>query len=93
MADEMMDTLTLVDDEGQEHEFVLLNMLEVGEQRYAVLMPTEEEEDDSEEATAVVLRVDEDEDGEEYLTDIEDEDEFQAVIDALEALDEEEEEE
>ncbi|MBO8125850.1 MAG: DUF1292 domain-containing protein [Firmicutes bacterium] len=82
-----MDTLTLVDEEGQEHEFQLLNMLEIKDKRYAVLIPLDEEDNDKEEGTAVVLRVEEDENGEEYLTDIADDEEFNMVVEALEALD------
>ena len=54
MADEMLDTLTLVDDEGEEHEFILLNMLEIDEQRYAVLVPAEVDEDDEEYLTDII---------------------------------------
>ena len=67
------DILTLVDEEGNEHEFEVVDSLEEGEQRYLALIPvmTEEEleEDDGE---LVVLRATAGEDGEEYLEPIED---------------------
>jgi len=93
LTDEKMpqeiNTLTLVDEDGEEHEFEILNTIEIDDQRYAVLAPLNEEEQDDE-GSAVLLKVEVDEDGEEYLTDIADEEEFQMVVEALEALAEEE---
>ena len=85
------DILTLVDEEGNEHEFEVVDSLEEGEQRYLALIPvmTEEEleEDDGE---LVVLRATAGEDGEEYLEPIEDEEEFNRIsatfVERLEAL-------
>lgn len=69
--------LTLVDEEGVEHEFELVDSEEVDGVRYVALVPVfdggEDVLDDSGEL--VVLRVVE-EDGEEFLEAIEDEEEF-----------------
>jgi len=90
--EEEIDVVTVVDDEGREHEFELFTVLEVGGKEYAVLYPLEEEEDD-EEAEAIILRIETDEDGEETLVDIEDEDEWNTVVAAWEEIISEDEEE
>lgn len=72
--------LTLVDEEGVEHEFELVDSEEIDGERYVALVPVfndgEELLEDSGEL--VVLRVVE-EDGEEFLEAIEDEDEFDRI--------------
>lgn len=87
--EEMHDELiTLVDEEGQEHEFMVLDVIMVNEQKYAILIPalTEselEDEVDEEETEAVIFRINEDE---ENLVLVEDEEEFAAVAEAWEEL-------
>ena len=78
---EMENRITLIDEDGVEHDFTIVQNLEVDNQGYAVLLP-----DDDPEFGAVIFRV-ETENGEEVLYDIDDEDEFQRVIDALESED------
>lgn len=70
-------SITLVDDEGNPHEFTLVDVIEVAAQRYAVLQPEDPEEG------AVVFRVE----GETLLP-VEDDDEFDRVVDALREIDE-----
>ena len=75
------DILTLVDEDGQEHEFEVVDTLEMGEERYMALVasyddPQETLEDDGE---LVILKVLEDEDGEDYLEAIQEEEEFDQV--------------
>lgn len=74
------DLVTLVDDEGHEHEFEMVDTLDHGDARYVALIashedPEEQLQDDGE---LVVLKVIE-EDGEEFLEGIEDEAEFDEV--------------
>lgn len=88
MAHEPDEVITLVDEDGQEHNFTLLDIVSVDEQRYAVLLPEEDPEEG-----AVIFRIDTDEEGEDLLVDIEDDDEFERVVSALEELDAEDEEE
>ena len=71
------ENITLVDDEGKAHEFTLVDVIEVAAQRYAVLQPEDPEEG------AVVFRVE----GETLLP-VEDDEEFDRVVDALRDLDE-----
>jgi uncharacterized protein YrzB (UPF0473 family) len=80
--------LVLVDEEGEEHEFELLAELEVEGQSYRVLVPLEEEEELDEEAEVevVILKVVFDEEGNEFLGDIEDDEEWEKVADAWQEL-------
>ena len=80
--------MVLVDEEGEEHEFELLAELEVEGQNYRVLVPLEEEEDTDEETEVevVILKVVYDEEGNEFLGDIEDDEEWEKVADAWQEL-------
>ncbi len=84
-ADADEDRITLVDDEGHEHEFTLVDVVEVDRRRYAVLLPEEDPEEG-----AYVFRLDRDADGEEILVNVEDDDEFDRVVHALEEQGDEE---
>lgn len=86
-----MNWITLVDEEGQEHRFNLLEILEVDGMKYAVMVPESEANDEEEEA--VIFRIETDEQGEEFLADIEDDEEFSKVCEILAEMVEEEEEE
>ena len=67
----------LVDEEGKEHEFQLVDMLEVEGTQYAVLSPIEDGEESEE---AIILKVGLDSNGEEMLYDIEDDAEWEKVV-------------
>ncbi|MCR4426319.1 MAG: DUF1292 domain-containing protein [Firmicutes bacterium] len=85
--------VTLVDEDGKEKDFTVTEVVEIDDAKYAVLVPVESlsEDEDEEfcEEDAYILRIETDENGEEILTDIEDDDEYERVLEALEALDEE----
>lgn len=85
MAEQETNWITLVDEDGHEHRFNLLNVLEVDGLKYAVMLPEvpQEEEEDEE---AVIFRIDTDEAGEEVLVDIEDDQEFAKVCEVLEDM-------
>ena len=86
--------ITLVDEEGHEHRFNLINVLELDGMKYAIMVPElHEDDEEAEEEEAVIFRIETDDEGEEVLVDIEDDDEFNKVCEALEELAEEEEEE
>ena len=72
--------LTIVDEEGAEHEFELLDTEEIDGVRYVALAPVFEDGDDllEDSGELVVLRATE-ENGEEYLDAIEDEEEFDRI--------------
>lgn len=83
--------IVLTDEEGNEHEFTIIQVIKVDEKDYAILLPTTAEEADDEEGQAVIFRIDTDENGEDVLVDIEDEEEFERVAEAWdEILDDEE---
>jgi len=79
------DVISLLDEDGKEHEFEIVDALELNDNQYLALVPLYDEsqaeaalEDSGE---LVILRVsdEEDEDGEQYLDAIEDEDEYNKV--------------
>ncbi|MGE5582804.1 MAG: DUF1292 domain-containing protein [Bacillota bacterium] len=88
MSNQEINWITLVDEEGHEHRFNLLNIVEVENARYAVMIPELQETEEEEEA--VIFRIEADAEGEEVLVDIEDDDEFARVCEALDELELEE---
>jgi len=71
------DVITLLDEEGIEHEFSIVDVLEVSDQRYAILQPIESGEEPD---TAVIFRMEGD-----ALVTIEDDAEFERVRAVFEA--------
>jgi putative Holliday junction resolvase len=86
MEEAREDIVTLVDEDGKEHEFAVVDIIEVDNKEYALLMPSEGEEG-AEDEEVLVLRFEED-----SLVMIEDEAEFNKVVQYLEELGEQEEE-
>ena len=78
MEEELDDVLILVDEEDQEHPFEVIDMIEVDGNQYAVLTLLEE---GAEEDEAIILKIVTDENGEEMLWDIEDDEEWEKVVD------------
>jgi uncharacterized protein YrzB (UPF0473 family) len=72
--------ITLVDEEGQEHDFEVLDVIEVDGLEYAILLPVGQDE---EAAEAIILKFSQDEEGNEILVDPEDE-EWEKVADIWE---------
>lgn len=75
------DLITLVDDEGEEHDFEMVDALVHGDTEYCALIPIF---DDAEEflqdsAALVIMRIEEENDGEVFLETIEDDDEYDQV--------------
>ena len=69
------EVITLIDEEGQEHDFTVIDILEVKEHEYAILLPAEEETDE-----AIILKIVPGEDGSDLLVDIEDDEEWDKVV-------------
>ena len=85
MTDRIIDddeAVILIDEDGGEHEFYLIDTIELGEARYAILLPAEE--DEGEESEVIILKIGEDEEGNEVFYEIEDDDEWEKVADAWE---------
>ena len=74
------DLITLIDDEGKEHEFEIIDELENDDGHYMALVPTQQEPEEisSEAETYYIFEVVE-EDGEEQLQEVEDD----ALLDQL----------
>lgn len=78
------DIVTLCDDDGKEYTFEILDAIEDDSSRYLALLPVFEDPkkilDDSGEL--VIVKVNE-ENGEEFFTEIENDDEYEMVADAF----------
>ncbi|MGI5879413.1 MAG: DUF1292 domain-containing protein [Syntrophomonadaceae bacterium] len=90
LFEEEYPVLILIDEDGVEHQFELLAELEIESDTYRVLLPFVDEEDvvddEEEELEVVILKVIFDEDGNEFLSDIEDDEEWEKVADAWQEL-------
>lgn len=73
--------LTLTDEDGGEHDFKVLDVLELEQKMYAILQPTESDDEE-----AIILRVEQDEAGNEVLVNIEDDEEWERVAEAYDTL-------
>jgi len=79
--DDQMVTLTLDNDE--EIECAILTILEVANREYIALVPLDDEDDETEESDIYLYRFQETPDGDPELSNIEDDEEYEAVADAL----------
>jgi len=77
------DTVTLVDEEGTEHEFEIVDSLEDGDNEYLALVPIYDNPENSleDDGELVILKVRYDEKQEEYLETIEDDEEYTRIAD------------
>ncbi|MBQ3817355.1 MAG: DUF1292 domain-containing protein [Clostridia bacterium] len=78
------DLINLVDDNGKEYNFEVIDAIETDEARYLALLPTYDDpkkmlEDSGE---LVIVKVGE-ENGEEFYFEIEDDDEYETIADAF----------
>lgn len=78
--------ITLLDDDDNPIDFEIIEMLEIQGKRYAFLLPLNGEEDGSDEDEAVIFRIDPGEDGEEIFAYIEDDAEWEMVVDTYNDL-------
>ena len=73
------DIITLTDEEGKEIDFEVIGDMEIDGNVYLALVPRDEDGD-----AFVILKVTQDENGEDMLVTIDDDDEFDKVADAFE---------
>lgn len=77
------DIVTLTDDDGKSYSFEILDAIETDTGRYLAMVPyfsdPQEKLDDS--GDLVLVKVQEDENGDEYLEDIADDDEYETIAD------------
>lgn len=81
MEEAKEDIVTLVDEDGNEHEFAVIDIIEVDEKEYALLLPAESESEAEDSEDVLVLRFEDD-----SLVMIDDENEFNRVVQYLEEL-------
>lgn len=68
----MEEMYTFVDENGKEHNFEIIHLFEVKDKEYAVVKPDDIED-------GLLLRLEYDENGEEFLMEIEDQNEFDDI--------------
>lgn len=86
MSDEYNpDLVTVVDDDGKEYTFEELDRIETDEAKYVALVPVFDDPEEmlEEDLEVIVLKVDED-NGETYLSQITDEDEYSRISSVFE---------
>lgn len=87
VENEDYEIIPLVDEDGNEHDFALLGVVEVENFEYAILLPLEEEEGlEEDEGEAIILKIITDEEGNQTLEGIDDDEEWEKVADAWEEL-------
>ena len=79
--DNNVETVLLNDEEGNEIEFDVLTKLDIEDKEYVIVAPTGEEDID-----AIALRIDKDAEGNDILVTIEDDEEFEMISEAYEAV-------
>ena len=90
MENEEKQLIKTIDEDGNVINFELYDIVEVDGQEYALLLPTEADEDDEEDGEIVLMRLTKD--GEDYLFEtIEDDEEFNKVEAYIQSLEDEEE--
>ncbi len=86
------EVIVLEDEDGQEHRFVLGDVITVEEQDYAILLPIDDELEEG-----VIFRIDGEDGDQMVLADIDTDEEWQKVVDAyntyMDELEDEDEEE
>ena len=80
MNEERDDVLVLMDEEGNETEFEYLDTVEMNSKEYVVLLPVQENEAEPAEEV-LILKVEQDENGEDVFSSVDDEKELNEVFD------------
>lgn len=92
MENEEKQLIETVDEDGNVINFELFDIVEVDNKEYALLLPADAEDENSEDGEIVLMRLTKD--GEEYLFEtIEDDEEFNKVEEYIKTLEDEEYEE
>ena len=84
-GDSYADIITLLDDKGVEHEFALIDRFAVDWAEYAILVPVyfkdgvKTEENMETEPDAYIFRIEEDDNGEDVMSEVDNEDEWSKV--------------
>jgi uncharacterized protein YrzB (UPF0473 family) len=74
------DLITLVDEDNVEHEFEVIDSVDYGDEHYLALVPySADPESLDEDAEMLIMRVDVDEENEEFLSIVDDDEELYSV--------------
>ncbi len=84
MDEDMFVTLDM--DDGSQEECKILTIFETGGRDYIVLIPVDENEEEKEDGPVYIYRYFEDEDGNPFLENILDDDEYEAVEERFDEL-------
>lgn len=76
------DFVTIVDDEGNEFELEMVDTIDYEGHSYAAFLPTDMDEDDPDYGL-IILRIFEDENGDELFESVDDDNELQQVYEAF----------
>jgi len=88
MAFHEEEVVVLIDEDGAEIEFEIIEIFELNNMQYAFLYPLDDNDDE-----AIIMKIVQDENNEDILVDIEDDEEWSNVIEAWEEIIQELEEE
>lgn len=82
MTEDRDDIIVLVDEDGEEVEFELIDTIEMNDNEYVVMLPLEEDEEASENDVdeVVIFKIEHGEGGEDSFVTIEDEEELSEVF-------------
>ncbi|MCX7709900.1 MAG: DUF1292 domain-containing protein [Clostridia bacterium] len=82
MADEREDVVVLLDENGEEVEFEHLDTIEMNGNEYVVLLPLDQETEDSDDEIdeVIILKIEHGDDGEDSFVTVDDDDELDAVF-------------
>ncbi|MCL2323904.1 MAG: DUF1292 domain-containing protein [Oscillospiraceae bacterium] len=78
--------ITLTDEDGKNVDFEVITKLDIEENEYVIVLPIE---DEALEEEGIILKITKLENGEEGFITVEDDDEYQTVVDAYELWNEE----
>lgn len=80
------DIVSVIDEEGKEHVFEELDRIETDDGRYVALLPMYDDPQEmlNDDGELIILKVEEDDNGDTYLCPIEDDEEFNEIGKAFE---------
>jgi len=76
--------ITLVDENGEEEDYEVIDIVEMEDAQYVVLLAVEENPDEANEGEVIILKFGKDDTGSDILVTIEDDEEWERVADAWE---------
>lgn len=78
------DLISLSDEEGNEYNFEILDAVETDEGKYVALIPSKDEDNNSEEQdNLIIMKVYEEENGDNYFEEIASDDEYETIADTF----------